>query len=94
MIKKYVNQDIIEAIEFTGTSDNFTQMFNFIDVAFTCHPTYKYICIFTKKGEQKANVGDYIIKHPNGQFYPCSRDTFQKTYSEFLGCYETKKENK
>lgn len=28
----------------------------------------------------KANVGDYIIKGVNGEFYPCNPDIFEKTY--------------
>ena len=28
----------------------------------------------------KANVGDYIIKGVNGEFYPCKQDIFEKTY--------------
>lgn len=27
-----------------------------------------------------ANVGDYIIKGVNGEFYPCKPDIFEKTY--------------
>lgn len=27
-----------------------------------------------------ANVGDYIIKGGNGEFYPCKPDIFEKTY--------------
>jgi hypothetical protein len=27
-----------------------------------------------------ANVGDYIIKGVNGEFYPCKPDIFEMTY--------------
>lgn len=27
-----------------------------------------------------ANVGDYIVKGVNGEFYPVKPDVFQKTY--------------
>ena len=28
----------------------------------------------------KAEIGDYIIKGVNGEFYPCKPDIFDKTY--------------
>ena len=28
-----------------------------------------------------ANIGDYIIKGINGEFYPCKPDIFEKTYA-------------
>ena len=27
-----------------------------------------------------AEIGDYIIKGVNGEFYPCKPDIFEKTY--------------
>ena len=30
----------------------------------------------------RADVGDYIIKGINGEFYPCKPDIFKKTYEE------------
>lgn len=36
--------------------------------------------IETLEGVMKANVGDYIIKGVNGEFYPCKQDIFEKTY--------------
>ena len=38
--------------------------------------------IETLEGVMKANVGDYIIKGVNGEFYPCERDIFEKTYDK------------
>lgn len=40
--------------------------------------------IRTLEGEMKANVGDYIIKGVNGEFYPCKPDIFEKTYEELV----------
>ena len=40
--------------------------------------------IKTLEGDMIANVGDYIIKGVNGEFYPCKADVFNKTY-EVLG---------
>ncbi len=38
--------------------------------------------IETLEGVMKANVGDYIIKGVNGEFYPCKQDIFEKTYDK------------
>lgn len=40
----------------------------------------KTIDIKTLEGTMKANVGDYIIKGVNGEFYPCKPDIFERTY--------------
>ncbi len=36
----------------------------------------------TLEGNMKANIGDYIIKGINGEFYPCKPDIFDKTYEK------------
>lgn len=38
--------------------------------------------IETLEGVMKANVGDYIIKGVNGEFYPCKQDIFEKIYDK------------
>lgn len=40
------------------------------------------LSIKTLEGVMKANIGDYIIKGVNGEFYPCKADIFEKTYEE------------
>ena len=39
-----------------------------------------YFFIYTLEGKMKANVGDWIIKGVNGEYYPCKPDIFEKTY--------------
>lgn len=41
-----------------------------------------FIFIKTLEGEMKANVGDFIIRGLNGEFYPCKPDIFIKKYEE------------
>lgn len=41
-----------------------------------------YIEIKTLEGIMKASEGDWIIKGVNGEFYPCKKDIFHKTYEE------------
>ena len=36
--------------------------------------------IETLEGTMLADIGDYIIKGVNGEFYPCKPDIFEKTY--------------
>ena len=38
------------------------------------------IYIETLEGHMRAEVGDYIIKGVQGEFYPCKPDIFAKTY--------------
>jgi len=40
------------------------------------------ISIPTLEGVMFAQVGDFIIKGVNGEFYPCKPDIFLKTYEE------------
>lgn len=48
------------------------------------YPTYfvETIDIETLEGVMIANVGDYIIKGVQGEFYPCKPDIFKQTYDE------------
>jgi hypothetical protein len=38
------------------------------------------IDIETLEGTMRADVGDWIIKGVNGEFYPCKPDIFEKSY--------------
>lgn len=40
----------------------------------------KVLIIPTLEGNMQANIGDYIIKGVNGEFYPCKAGIFNKTY--------------
>ena len=43
---------------------------------------YWYIVINTLEGDHKANIGDFVIKGVQGEFYPCKPDIFALTYEE------------
>ncbi|WP_407690379.1 hypothetical protein [Salimicrobium halophilum] len=43
-------------------------------------PDSPYLRIETLEGTMRADVGDYVIKGVNGEFYPCKPDIFEKTY--------------
>jgi hypothetical protein len=61
------------------------------EVADWCHgkllgvllpPGSRAILISTLEGEMRAEIGDYIIKGIQGEFYPCKPDIFQATYEQ------------
>lgn len=39
----------------------------------------------TLEGDMTANVGDWIIRGINGEYYPCKPDIFEKTYEPVEG---------
>ena len=87
MIKKYRKKPVeIEAIEFIDTPERIKEIFNFmgdetmrVDYSMYGRPA---VLIETLEGTMRADVGDYIIKGINGEFYPCKPDIFKKTYEE------------
>lgn len=42
------------------------------------------VVISTLEGMMKANIGDYVIKGVQGEFYPCRADIFESTYEEVV----------
>jgi hypothetical protein len=40
--------------------------------------------IFTLEGTMRADIGDYIIRGVEGEFYPCKPDIFKLTYEEVV----------
>lgn len=77
----------IEAIEWNG--NNFEEIFAFIENDnsryFQVKERYENVgklCIQTLEGEMRSDVGDYIIKGINGEFYPCKSDIFESTYEK------------
>lgn len=42
--------------------------------------TFGHVEIQTLEGVMRGNVGDWIIRGVNGEFYPCKPDIFAKTY--------------
>jgi hypothetical protein len=86
-MKKYIKKPIIvEAIQYDG--------FNFIEIFTWVYPSRSMIpipenvigttqlIVRTLEGDMKANIGDYIIKGINGEFYPCRKVIFEKTYEQ------------
>ena len=84
---------VVEAIRFEGF--NYLEIKDFVNNDKICEveindiaweagkaPPIAEIHINTLEGRMKANLGDYIIKGVNGEFYPCKPDIFEKTYEK------------
>ena len=65
---------VIEAMEWTG--HNRLQILDFCGFP----PGDAHVKIETLEGVMSANVGDFIIKGVQGEFYPCKPDIFWQTY--------------
>ena len=75
----YVKKPIpVEAIQWTG--DNFDDIHDFIIGQPIVITTFNELVISTLEGEMKAPIGSWIIRGPLGEYYPCRKDVFQKTY--------------
>lgn len=84
MINKYRKKPVvIEAIQFEDTDECIMALSNELGldpvrVGYDVNPPV--LRIKTLEGEMLGNIGDYIIKGINGEFYPCKPDIFDKTY--------------
>lgn len=84
MIKKYRKKPVaIEAVEFKDNADCLIALENLgmeeVRVDYE-NPDIPILKIHTLEGVMQANIGDYIIKGVNEEFYPCKPDIFVKTY--------------
>lgn len=73
---------VIEAIQFINDVDTLANISEFAKetVRVDCSVDPVVLKIETLEGTMTANVGDWIIKGVNGEFYPCKPDIFEKTY--------------
>lgn len=54
--------------------------FRKLPIVIKAYQTEEGLIIKTLEGTFKANIGDWIIRGVNGEFYPCKPDIFRKTY--------------
>lgn len=66
---------VIEAVRWTG--DNADEIAAFARSAMWPHGD---LVIPTLEGAHRANIGDWIIRGVQGEFYPCKPDIFDATY--------------
>ena len=82
---KYRKKEVIDAMQFTGTPENIAELSEFMQRNLTisyADPKNPQIHIITREGVMAANIGDYIIKGVQCEFYPCKEDIFKATYDE------------
>jgi len=71
----------IQAIKFTN--ENKDRVFNWIhcnryaDFDSNNNPI---LVIQTLEGDMRANIGDYIVRGLEGEFYPCKASVFERKY--------------
>ena len=67
----------VEAVLWDGGNTN--EIYDFTEdcAGYNCDGK---MSITTLEGEMIAEVGDYIIKGVQGEFYPCKPDVFELTY--------------
>ena len=76
---------VIEAWEFTekalDSNDSWVRLYrNELHLTSQYAGEVLYIEIDTLEGTMIADLGDFIIKGVQGEFYPCKPDIFEKTY--------------
>ncbi len=72
---------VIEAMEFTDKTKD--QVYNFVrcnKAAGFNAETKPILIVQTLSGDVTVDIGDYVLKGVNGEFYPCKADIFKKTY--------------
>jgi len=81
MIKKYRKKApiVVEAVKFTG--NNCEEIRNWSHNKIRCDDKYFHIQADILAGR----VGDYILKNPDGRFWPCDSDFFEKNYKKIGG---------
>ena len=78
---------VIEAIKWDGM--NLDECKRFCGKALkldypTLDDSVVLLSIDTLEGEMHVNLGSYIIKGVEGEFYPCKADIFEQTYEEVV----------
>lgn len=76
----------IEAMQWDGELSTAKDIIDWVD-SHTSEPmigwtneTPQRLEVRTLEGDMRVNVGDWVIKGVNGEFYPCKPDIFEKTY--------------
>ena len=68
---------IIDAVIWDGDEDKIEA---FLETDWGIANDENELIIFTLEGDMLANIGDYIIKGVQGEYYPCKPDIFAATY--------------
>lgn len=70
---------VIDAIEWIGS--NVDEVVEFMKSSYSSiFDDSQNLTIHTLEGDMKANIGDFIIRGVDGEYYPCKPEIFNKTY--------------
>ena len=82
MMSKYRSKLIeIDAIEWDGTNED--SIYKFVKDRYYISVDGA-LMLLTKEGDVKVNIGDFIVKEFNEDFFVCSSDLFYKKYEVIL----------
>ena len=84
MIGHYKKRPVpIYAIQWTGR-ENIGEVLGFCEgcAEWKMKEEPSFLLVHTLEGTMRADIGDYIVKGVDGEFYPCKADIFEKTYEE------------
>lgn len=74
----------IKALKYTGTRESVAALIDFVGESLSIEFSdgwYPFnVMIKTLEGVMHVNIGDYIIKGIQGEFYPCAPSIFESTY--------------
>jgi hypothetical protein len=74
---------VVKALQWTGNNNEECKQFVGDNIKFI-YPTMDLSVVWgvirTFKGEITMAPGDYIIHGVDGEFYPCKKDIFERTY--------------
>ena len=80
-MRKYRKRPVvIEAVQWDGDLDTVGRILKWLGASGSYSPTLNRFEINTLEGTMVANLGSYIIKGVEGEFYPCRADIFEQTY--------------
>ena len=69
---------IVQAVQWTG--ENWDELVEWCPYGLFLGTRRQGLTIDTLEGEMRADIGDYVIKGVNGEYYPCKPDIFKKSY--------------
>lgn len=78
---QYTGDNLKEVLEFVGKHPDFDKWFASFD-EYEAHVKKDSMIfkVITNHGVTSALPGDWMIKSPVGEFYPCKPDIFERTY--------------
>lgn len=80
MIATYIQNPVtVDACQWTG--NNVEEIKEFVTPIAEYLEDESAILVHTSDGDFKANIGDYIVKNDNDEFYVCGRYVFEENYN-------------